>query len=169
MSEPSPASSPPVLYDAELAPHCSLPPRGFVAVMLLLAGVSGAIGVAFVLRGAWPVTPFFGLDLLLVYVAFRVSYRQARRREALRLTEESLTVERVGPKGERQHWRFQPFWLRVVLEEKDEHSNRLVLASHGRMLVVGSFLGPDERRDVARDLTDALGRWKAQLVPDHDA
>ena len=92
-----------------------------------------------------------------------MSYRQARRREALRLTEESLTVERVDPKGGRRSWRFQPFWLRVVLEEKDEHSNRLVLASHGRSLVVGSFLGPAERRDVARGLTDALARWKARL------
>jgi uncharacterized membrane protein len=163
MKEPSSAASPPALYDAELAPHCSLPPRGFAALMLLLAGVSAAVALAFVLRGAWPVTPFFGLDVLLVYVAFRLSYRQARRREALRLTEESLTVERIDPRGERRSWRFQPFWLRVVLEEKDEHSNRLVLASHGRSLVVGSFLGPAERRDVARGLTDALARWKARL------
>lgn len=163
MSEPSPAAPPPALYDAELAPHCSLPPRGFAALMLLLAGVSGAVALALVLRGAWPVTPFFGLDILLVYVAFRLSYRQARRREALRLTEEALTVERVDPRGERRHWRFQPFWLRVVLEEKDEHSNRLLLASHGRTLVVGSFLGPAERRDLARGLTEALTRWKARL------
>jgi uncharacterized membrane protein len=169
MSEPRPANSPPVLYDAELAPHCSLPPRGFAVLMLVLAGANGTVGMAFVLRGAWPVTPFFGLDLLLVYLAFRMSYRQARRREALRLTEENLTVERTDPKGGRRHWHFHPFWLRVVLEEKDEHSNRLVLASHGRSLVVGSFLGPDERRDVARDLTDALGRWKARLPAGRDA
>jgi uncharacterized membrane protein len=168
MIEPSPATSPPVLYNAELAPHCSLPPRGFAAVMLLLAGVSGAVALVFVLRGAWPVTPFFGLDLLLVYVAFRISYRQARRREALRLTEESLTVERIDPRGERRSWRFQPFWLRVVLEEKDEHSNRLVLASHGRSLVVGSFLAPAERRTVARGLKAALAEWRAHLSVDRD-
>jgi uncharacterized membrane protein len=168
MSEPRPANAPPLLYDAELAPHCSLPPRGFAVLMLLFAGASGAVGMAFVLRGAWPVTPFFGLDLLLVYLAFRMNYRQARRREALRLTEENLTVERTDPKGARRRWHFQPFWLRVVLEEKGEHSNRLVLASHGRSLVVGSFLGPDERRDVARGLTDALGRWKARLSASRD-
>jgi uncharacterized membrane protein len=163
MSEPSPAPSPPVLYDAELAPHCSLPPRGFAVVMLLLAGVSGAVGVAFVLRGAWPVTPFFGLDVLLVYWAFRINYRHARLREELRLTEDSLTVERISVRGERRRWQFQPFWLRVTLEEKDEHTNRLVLASHGRSLVVGSFLGPAERRGVASALSDALRRWKARL------
>jgi uncharacterized membrane protein len=162
MSEQS-ALDLPVLYKAELAPHCSLPPRGFAVLMLLMAGVSAGVGVVFVLHGAWPVTPFFGLDLLLVYGAFRMSYRQARRREALKLTDESLTVERIDPYGARRHWRFQPFWLRVVLEERDEDTNRLVLASHGRSLVVGSFLGPAERRAVARGLSDALRRWRARL------
>ena len=168
MSEPSPANSPPTLYDAELAPHCSLPPRGFAALMLLLAGASGGVGVVFVLHGAWPVTPFFGLDLLLVYVAFRISYRRARRRETLRLTDESFVVEHIDPRGERRRWLFQPFWLRVILEEKDEHSNRLLVTSHGRSLVVGSFLGPDERRDVARGLSGALARWKARLSVNRD-
>ncbi len=115
------------------------------------------------LHGAWPVTPFFGLDVLLVYWAFRINYRHARLREELRLTEDSLTVERVGLRGERRRWQFQPFWLRVTLEEQDEDTNRLVLASHGRSLVVGSFLGPAERRGVAAGLKDALARWRARL------
>jgi uncharacterized membrane protein len=163
MTEPSLATPPHVHYDAVLSPHRSLPPRGFAALMLFLAGVSFAVGLAFVLHGAWPVTPFFGLDVLLVYLAFRMSYRQGRLREELRLTEESLTVDRIDPRGKRRHWRFEPFWLRVVLEEQDEHSNRLVLTSHGRSLVVGSFLGPAERRGAAGSLKDALARWKARL------
>jgi uncharacterized membrane protein len=168
MTEPSPATPPGVLYDAVLSPHRSLPPRGFAALMLFLAAVSFALGLAFLLHGAWPVTPFLGLDLLLVYLAFRMSYRQARLREELRLTEESLTVDRIDRRGRRRHWRFQPFWLRVTLEEQDEHSNRLVLTSHGRSLVVGSFLGPAERRGIAGDLKDALARWKARLSTSHD-
>ena len=164
MSEQS-SNAPHVLYDAVLTPHRSLPPQGFVVLMLALATVSFGVGLAFVLNGAWPVTPFFGVDVALVYAAFRISYRRARLREELRLTEESLTVERVSARGQRRRWRFQPFWLRVTLEEKDEHSNRLVLSSHGRSLVVGSFLGPAERRGVAGALTDALARWRARLSP----
>jgi uncharacterized membrane protein len=169
MIEPGAAPPPHVLYDAVLSPHRSLPPRGFAVLMLFLAGVSFAVGLAFVLHGAWPVTPFFGLDLVLVYLAFRMSYRQARLREELRLTDESLTVERIEPRGARRHWRFQPFWLRVILEEKDEHGNRLVLRSHGHSLVVGSFLGPSERRGVALALRDALRRWRERLAPRGDA
>ncbi|HWI25367.1 MAG TPA: DUF2244 domain-containing protein [Stellaceae bacterium] len=152
-----------VEYNAVLRPHRSMPPRGFAVMMMLIAGVSFCVSLFFVLHGAWPVTPFFGLDVLLVWLAFRLNYRQARQSEELRLTEDSLTVDRISIYGERKRWQFQPFWLRVRFEEEDEHTNRLVLTSHGRSVVVGSFLGPEERRGVARGLTQALARWRARL------
>jgi uncharacterized membrane protein len=163
MSDRAAETAPAVFYDAVLKPHRSLPSKGFAVLMLVLAGVSFVISLVFVLNGAWPVTPFFGLDVALVYLAFRASYRQARQTEALRLTEDSLTVEHVSIYGERRRWRFQPFWLRVRLEEQDEYTNRLVLTSHGSSLAVGTFLGPAERRSVAGALKDALLRWRQNL------
>ncbi len=165
MSERAADSDTPCHYTAVLQPHRSLPPRGFTVLMLAVAGVSFAVSLGFVLHGAWPVTPFFGLDVALVYLAFRLSYRQARQREELRLGDDSLTVDRISIYGERRRWQFQPFWLRVRFEEQDEHTNRLVLSSHGRSLVVGSFLGPEERRGVARGLMEALRDWRRRLSP----
>ena len=153
-----------VFFDAVLYPHRSLPPRGFLVLMLLLGGVSFAAGVSFVLIGAWPIFGYFGLDVLLVYLAFRASYRSARMHEWVRLTESALTVERVGQRGERRRWQFQPFWLRVILEERDE-TNRLVLTSHGRELAVGGFLAPAERKNLAEALKDALLRWREHINP----
>jgi uncharacterized membrane protein len=157
----------PVFFDAVLYPHRSLPPQGFMVLMLVLSVVSFAAGVSFVLIGAWPIFGYFGLDVLLVYLAFRASYRSARAHEWLRLTEDTLTVERVGQRGERRRWQFQPFWLRVVLEEHEE-TNRLVLASHGRELVVGGFLAPAERRNLAVALKEALNRWHRHIGPAAD-
>jgi uncharacterized membrane protein len=154
----------PVFFEAVLYPHRSLPPQGFLLLMLVLGGVSFAAGMSFVLIGAWPIVGYFGLDVLLVYLAFRASYRSARMHEWVRLTEESLTVERVGVGGERRRWQFQPYWLRVVLEEH-EHSNRLILTSHGRELVVGGFLAPAERKTFAGALKDALHRWRGHIGP----
>jgi uncharacterized membrane protein len=154
----------PEFYHAELRPHRSLPPRGFAIVMAILAGASFLIGVGFVARGAWPVTPFFGLDIGLIYLAFRLSYRSARQREHLRLTEEALELERVDVYGARQRWRFQPFWLRVIFEERETDSNHLSLASHGKSVTVGAFLGPAERRKVAFSLKDALSRWRKRVA-----
>ena len=154
-----------VFLDTVLVPHRSLPPAGFVAVMAVLGGFSFIAGILFVLNGAWPVTGFFGLDVALVYLAFRINYRSARRRERIRLVSDALTVERLGVRGERFAWRFQPYWLRVTLEEMDDDSNRLTISSHGRSLSLGTFLGAGERRSLAALLRDALTRWRAHFTP----
>jgi uncharacterized membrane protein len=154
-----------VFFERVLLPYRSLPPRGFNILMLVLAGISIAAGTLFVSLGAWPVCGFFGLDVGLVYLAFRLSYRSARQRETLRLADEELTVERVGIHGERRLWRFQPFWVRVSFEEQPDESNRLALVSHGQTLPIGTFLPPPVRREVATNLRDALSRWRAALNP----
>ena len=62
-------------------------------------------------------------------------------------------------------WRFQPFWLRVILEEHGDEWNRLRLASHGRSLVIADFLGPAARRELAAAIREALERWRDALNP----
>jgi uncharacterized membrane protein len=154
-----------VFFERVLLPHRSLPPLGFHLLMLLLGIVSLAVGIVFVMMGAWPVCGFFGLDVAALYLAFRLSYRSARQREVLRLADDDFTVERIDIYGERQRWRFQPFWLRIVLEERPDDSNRLLVASHGRSLVIGDFLGAPMRRELAQSLRAALARWRAALNP----
>jgi uncharacterized membrane protein len=163
-AQPDAAEREDVFLDAVLTPHRSLPPRGFLVLMVVLGGVSFAAGMVFVLQGAWPVMGFFGLDVALVYVAFRINYRSARRQERVRLVEDALTVERIGVRGDRRRWSFQPYWLRIIFEEKDEDTNRLMITSHGRSLILGSFLGAGERRHFAATMQDALARWRARLV-----
>ncbi|MGH7092975.1 MAG: DUF2244 domain-containing protein [Stellaceae bacterium] len=171
MSAPSPAlampaESPAVVFERVLLPHRSLPPRGFHVLMAVLFVISVAVGITFVSMGAWPVCGFFGLDVALLYLAFRLSYRSARHRETLRLAGDEFTVERISIRGERRVWRFQPFWLRVVIEPRnDAESCRLSLVSHGQSLVIGDFLPPPSRPELAQSLHAALARWRAALNP----
>ena len=154
-----------LFFERVLSPHRSLPPRGFHVLMLALGLISLTAGIGFVAIGAWPVIGFFGVDVALVYVAFRLSYRSARQSETLRLAGDAFTVERVSVRGERRSWRFQPFWLRVVIEERSDASNRLLVASHGRSLVIGDFVPPTTRRDLAVTITEALVRWRKSFNP----
>jgi uncharacterized membrane protein len=154
-----------LFFERVLLPHRSLAPRGFHILMLVLGLVSLAVGIGFVSIGAWPVVGFFGLDVALVYVAFRLNYRSARRSETLRLAGDAFTVERVSVRGKRRMWRFQPFWLRVILEERADESNRLFVASHGRSLAIGDFLSPSARRELAATIREALLRWRNSPAP----
>jgi uncharacterized membrane protein len=154
-----------VFFERVLLPYRSLPPRGFHVLMLLLGLISLGVGIAFVSIGAWPICGFFGLDVALLYLAFRLSYRSARQRETLRLAGDAFTVERVSIRGERRLWSFQAFWVRVVLDERPDESNHLSIASHGTSLPIGDFLAPVMRREVAAAVRDALSRWRRALNP----
>lgn len=149
----------PAVFEAELRPHRSLGPRGFLLLMGLVIAVNFAAGMAFLLLGAWPVLAFCGLDVLLVWLAFRYSYRQARAREYLRLDAGGLTIRRTDMRGRESVIRLQPYWLRVDCAEEDETA-RIRLCSHGRATAVGDFLGPPERRELAEALREALWRWR---------
>jgi uncharacterized membrane protein len=154
-----------LFFERVLRPHRSLSRHRFHVLMLVLGLVSMALGIGFVVAGAWPVFGFFGLDVALVYVAFRHNYRSARDRETLRLESDAFTVERIGHGGERRLWQFQPFWLRVVLEERPDRSNRLLVGSHGTSLVIADFLAPGARRELAATIGDALAAWRNALNP----
>ncbi len=143
-------------FDAILYPHRSLPPLGFALLMSAVVALSAAIGAGFVLIGAWPVTGFFGLDVLLLFLAFRWNYRQGRRAELIRLDREGLSVRRIEPDGRQREWRFEPYWVRVGFDDPPRYDSQLVLSSHGAHLVLGAFLTVAERLEVARALKVAL-------------
>jgi uncharacterized membrane protein len=124
--------------------------------MLAIAGCSTAIGILFWIAGAWPVVGFLGLDVLLIYVAFRLSYRDARRYETLKLTASALSVERFVRGRRVLAEDLQPYWLNVLVEEERSGQNRLILRSHGRSLEVGAFLSPPEKSELADSLRAAL-------------
>lgn len=154
-----------VIFDARLTPHRSLTPGGFIILMTAICTVSFVAGLAFYLAGAWPVVGFFGLDVLLIYVAFRINYRHARRYETLVLTHDELTVQRVDPSGRSASWRFQPAWLQILMDDPPRHHSQLTLRSHGRSIAIGSFLSPGERLELAKALRHALAEAGCALGP----
>src|SRR5215468_7743759 len=147
---------PPVLFDAILTPHRSLSAPGFAILMSVVAAVNVGLGVSFMLRGAWPIFGFCGLDVLLFYAMFRLNYRSARMFERIRLLPDELIVERHDARGRKESWSFQPYWLRIAMDDPPEHHSQLVLSSHGRSLTIGRFLSASERFDLALALRRAL-------------
>jgi len=148
----------PKIFSAIITPHRSLGPRGFLIFMLCLGCLSFIAGVVFVSLGAWPVFGFFGLDVLLVYLAFRANYRTARAYEEVTVTASELTVRKVNHRGSVRQWTLNPLWVRLERIVHDEFGiERLFLVSHGRRLVIAGFLNPAEKASFARALTSALG------------
>lgn len=145
------------IFSAVLTPHRSLPAAGFVVLMGAVTAVSFIAGMVFLLAGAWPVLGFFGLDVLLIYLAFRASYRSAAAYEEVIVTPASLTVRKVSAAGAVSEWTLNPLWVRIDRETDEDYGLlRLSLVSHGRALPIAGCLAPDERESFAAALALAL-------------
>jgi uncharacterized membrane protein len=148
----------PAIFAATITPHRSLSSTGFLIFMLCIGGISFAAGMVFLALGAWPVFGFFGLDVLLVYWAFRANYRSARAYEEVTVTATELTVRKVSQRGAVREWTLNPVWVRLDRIVHEEFGiERLFLVSHGRRLSIAGFLGPDEKKSFATALSAALG------------
>ena len=151
----------PTIFCAMITPHRSLPGAGFLVLMAAFGAVSFAAGVAFLLMGAWPVFGFFGLDVALLYWAFRLNYRHAAAYEEVKVTPAALTVRKVSHKGRAREWVLNPLWVRLEKTVHEEFGiERLFLVSRGKELAVASFLGPDEKASFAKALGAAISEAK---------
>lgn len=131
-------------------------------------GVAGAVslvaGIHFTLKGAWPVTGFFGLDLALLYWAFKASYRQGELTERIYLDGAKMTIERSRPGFQNQAWTLHPSWVQVSVDNPEEHHAALKLRDRSTAIELGSFLPPRERSQVADVIRDGLERRKRALL-----
>jgi uncharacterized membrane protein len=153
--------SEPTLFSAIITPHRSLSATGFLVVMGLIGGISFVGGMFFFLIGAWPVIAFLGLDVVLVYWAFRANYRAAAAFEEVTVTPSELRLRRVSHRGEVAEWTLNPVWTNLDRETHEDFGLlRLFLVSQGRRLTVAGFLAPSERESFAQALAAALGEAK---------
>ncbi|MCG6859075.1 MAG: DUF2244 domain-containing protein [Salaquimonas sp.] len=151
------------VFAARLTPYRSLGPRGFFALMAVIGGTWFIAGIMLMSVGAWPIVGFFGLDFLIVWLAFKMNYRAARAFEDVAIWPHDLVVRQVSPRGKVTEHRFNPFWTRFVVDRHDEFGvTSMVLAGHGRKLAIGDFLNPDDRESFARAFASALAGVKGR-------
>lgn len=146
------------VWQATLTPHRSLNRQGFLVLMGLVILVNLIVAGVFVALGAWPIAGFAGLDVLLVWWAFRVNFADARKLERISITEHELVFERESERHPPEQQRFVRRWVRVELEEDREREliGSLLLVSGRTRVAVGEFLAPEERRTLAAALRSAL-------------
>ncbi|MGL5138473.1 MAG: DUF2244 domain-containing protein [Beijerinckiaceae bacterium] len=146
-----------IVFRARITPNRSLDRRGQIILFACVILVTTALCIPFYLLGALPVVGFFGLDVALLWIAFRVSNQRARAYEELVLTRIELLFRRVTWRGRRSEWRFNPLWVRLSSEDHAEFGmQRLALVEGRRSVEMATFLGAEEKADFALALKQAL-------------
>ena len=125
--------------------------------------MSFVAGVMFLLIGAWPVFGFLGLDVLLIYWAFRINYRAARAYEEVTVTASELTVRKVSHRGSVREWTLNPLWVRLERVAHEEFGiERLFLISHGRRLSIAGLPGAGREGEFRGRAFGRAGRSQAR-------
>lgn len=149
-------------FHALLTPHRSLGRRGFLVLMATLTAAWLVTGLVFLSRGAWPIFGFFGLDVLLLYVAFRMNYRAARMREEVSVSRTALDIRKVAPSGRAEQHRFNPFWTRFSVARHEMIGvTAMAVEGQGRTVPIGAFLNPDDRESFAAAFSQALAKARS--------
>ena len=117
---------------------------------------------------------FGGLDILAIYIAFKLNYRAARAARRSPVSRAEIIVRKVTATGRMQEFRFNPQWARLeMLETQDEGVVRVAIrardsgwrsASSSIRRTARASPAPSARRSRPRALT-ALFRarigWRA--------
>ena len=150
------------IFSALLTPHRSLGRTGFAILMGILGLISLFVGLLFWSIGAWPIVGFFGLDVLLLYIAFRLNYRSAKAREEVTVSRTRLDIRKIAPSGRAEDHLFNPFWAKFAVSRHDEIGiTSMTVEGQGRRVPIGSFLNPDDRESFATAFGRALATAKA--------
>jgi uncharacterized membrane protein len=148
--------------DATITPHRSLSPRGFVILMSGLVAVNATMAVYFLAIGAIPIPVFLGIDVLSVYLAFKVSYRAALMAERVQVTASEVRVLHERGRARMTVWRSATAFTNVDVEAAGEPEARVRLRVSGRRWTVAAALSPREREAFADALKGAMHRAKLE-------
>jgi len=137
-----------------LARNCSLSPRQVAGAYGLLCLGSCTVAAGFLLHGVWMVLAFTLPELALVGLALLINARHALDHERIALSEHCLLVECVQA-GQALEARLDPLWTRVH-EPATGRRGMVRLESRGTSVDVGRFVNDARRRQLARELKQAL-------------
>lgn len=141
--------------------NCSMAPRQLLMFYLAMCAFSLSVASFWWWQGARMVMPFAWLEVLAVGVAMLMYARHAADAERIALRHGSLTVEHAYG-NHLNRVEFEPAWVRV--EPESGNQSLVELSGQGRRIVVGRFVRPEMRSQLARELRMALQASQRQAA-----
>ncbi|MEO8000446.1 MAG: DUF2244 domain-containing protein [Arenimonas sp.] len=138
-----------------LRPRRAMTKMQFVGLFAVIAMATWAVAILGYLIGNVFAPAFALLDCVFVAASLRWVWLKSSCFETIELDAEHCRVLRSGQ--EEFVFDAHPYWVRMQLEKAQE-APRIVLASKGKSCEVGSFLAPDERRDLVIKLKILLAQ-----------
>ncbi|HEY5411149.1 MAG TPA: DUF2244 domain-containing protein, partial [Caulobacteraceae bacterium] len=138
---------------------------GFKVLLGVMILINLVVGSIFLAMGAWPAPIFLGLDVVGVWIAFRVSYRRAATRERVVITADQVRVLRELGADVHTVWTSPTAFTGVSLDRSERYGAQLRLTLSGKRLRIGQGLGHKAREDLAEAIQAAIRSARAERHP----
>ena len=140
-----------------ITPNVALSARQSRLIISGLVSYGAAAALVATALGAWPVLPFFGIELMVLGIAWSIVRCRSRDFEELCVNERHVDIHLQRGHRDRSY-RFLRYWTRVDLQAAlwRGHPSRLYIGSHGRCVEIGHDLTEEDRIELARRLDRLL-------------
>ena len=145
-----------IFLNITVLPYRSLSKKGFKQLMFIVSFIFFSVGVFFWYIGAWPVFGFLGLDVFLLYYAFKINYKSGEIFETIKIIREKLSITRSFPSGKKQIWNLETYWTKVEILNPARHQHNLIVKSKDKVVLLGSFLNYNDKKKLLSQIESAL-------------
>ena len=139
----------------KIYPNNSLSQNGFYILIIFITLPSLFISGMFFFMGAWPVLGFMGLELILIYIFFKILFYKNSFYEHVTLDQNKFNISYNCKNKTLNTITLEPTWLQIKLVKQT-----LVVLSHGKTIELGKCLALEEKMRLAENIKSALIKWK---------
>ena len=136
-------------FEILLKPNSSLTGAARILFLGSIFFICSVIGIGFFLVGGTMILPFAGLEIILVYLAFRLSFNWSNQKQIIILSKEHVEV-RVDGLKEFFTWKEFRSFATFNVTKNDTKDDHLSFRSKGKEIIVGSFLN-EEDKSILKD------------------
>jgi uncharacterized membrane protein len=142
-------------YLISLSPNSSLVGIYRTIFLLSITLVCGGIGIIFYFFGAALILPFAGLELMILFIAFYLSFKWSSNKEKIYISQDIVKVERGRNKAEYSWKEFRTFTYFKIKKERDK-TIRLSFRSKGNDIYIGDFLNKDDKKILKDEIKSII-------------
>ena len=106
------------------------------------------------------ILPFAGLEIILVYLAFRLSFNWSNQKQIIVLSKEHVEVRVVGLK-EFFTWKEFRSFATFNVTKNDTKDDDLSFRSKGKEIIVGGFLNEEDKSILKDEISRIIQKLNA--------
>ena len=147
-------------FEILLKPNSSLTGAARVLFLGSIFFICSVIGIGFFLAGGTMILPFAGLEIILVYLAFRLSFNWSNQKQIIILSKEHVEV-RVDGLKEFFTWKEFRSFATFNISKDQSMEDKISFRSKGKEIYVGNFLNKEDKEKLKEEVSLIIQKLNA--------